>query len=60
MGLTDRWDLDRQKRVPVGRRRGTLGLEKSRIWVVGGSTLLVLDGSEDGRPGVRLHGSGGY
>lgn len=60
MGLADRWDLDGQKRVPVGGRRGTLGLEKSRIWVVGGSTELVLDGSKDGRPEVRLHGSGGY
>lgn len=60
MGLADRWDLDGQKRVLVGRRRGTLGLEKSRIWVVGGSTVLVLDGSEDGRLEVGLHGSGGY
>lgn len=60
MGLAGKWDLDGQKRVPVGGRRDTLGLEKSRIWVVGGNKVLVLDGSEDGRPEVRLHGSGGY
>lgn len=34
------------ERVPMRGRKGILGLEKSRIWVVGGITVLVLNDSK--------------
>lgn len=60
MGLTDRWDLDEWKRCLWEGGNGILVLEKSRIWVLGGSIVLVLDGSEDALPEVRRHRCGSY
>lgn len=60
MGLTDWWDLDGWKRCLWEGGNGILVLQKSRIWVLGGSIVLVLDGSEDALPEVRRHRCGSY